>query len=84
MVRKGEGVAPSLKQRKGLIMEKNTFDKDTLVEAMNRQTAAILAVLEVQREILQAVQELQISEDTVGSAMSRYRQKLAVVNGGLE
>lgn len=65
-------------------MEKNTFDNGALTEALNGQTAAILAVLEVQREILQAVQELQISEDAVGNAMSRYRQKLAVVNGGLE
>ena len=65
-------------------MEKNTFDNGALTEALKGQTAAILAALEVQREILQAVRELQISEDVVGSAMSRYRQKWAVVNGGLE
>ena len=65
-------------------MEKNTFDNSALAAALNGQTAAILAALEVQREILQAVRELQISEDAVGSAMSRYRQKWAVVNGGLE
>ena len=65
-------------------MEKNTFDNSARTAALNGQTAAILAALEVQREILQAVRELQISEDVVGSAMSRYRQKWAVVNGGLE
>ena len=65
-------------------MEKNTFDRGTLAEALSTQTAAILAVLEVQREILQAVRELQIGDDAVGSAMSRYQQKWAVVNGGVE
>ena len=65
-------------------MEENTFDNSALAEALSRQTAAILAVLEVQREILQTVRELQISEDALGSAMTRYRQKWAVVNGGLE
>lgn len=65
-------------------MEKNTFDSGTLAEALSRQSAAILVVAETQREILQAVRELQISDDAVGSAMSRYQQKWAVVNGGLE
>ena len=65
-------------------MEKNIFDNSALAEALKEQTAAILAALEVQREILRAVQELQIGEDAVGSAVSRYRQKWAVVNGGPE
>lgn len=65
-------------------MEKNTFDSSALAEALSRQSAAILAILETQQEILQAVRELQIGDDAVGSAMSRYQQKWAVVNGGLE
>lgn len=65
-------------------MEKNTFDSGALAETLSRQSAAILAVLETQREILQAVRELQLGDDAVGSAMSRYQQKWAVVNGGAE
>ena len=50
------------------------------------QTTAILAgfatSVEVQREILQAVLGIQIGDDVIGSAMNRYQQKMAVVNGG--
>lgn len=73
-------------------MEKNSFDSGpkgnvylaTVQEALDRQTAAIFAMLETQREILQAVREIQVGDDIIGTAMSRYRQKWAVVNGGLE
>lgn len=53
-------------------------------EALDRQTAAILAMLELQRELLQSVQEIQVGDDVIGDATSRYQQKMAVVNGGLE
>ena len=53
---------------------------------MGDQTTAILAgfatSVEVQREILQAVLGIQIGDDVIGGAMSRYQQKMAVVNGG--
>ncbi len=73
-------------------MEKISFDSGakgdvslvSVQEALDRQTAAIFAMLEAQREILQAVREIQIGDDIIGTAMSRYQQKWAVVNGGLE
>lgn len=54
---------------------------------MGEQTSALLAgfatSVEVQREILQAVLGIQIGDEVIGNAMTRYRQKMAVVNGGL-
>ena len=53
---------------------------------MGDQTAAILAGFEtsvgVQREILQAVLGIQIGDDVIGQAVSRYQRKMAVVTGG--
>lgn len=43
---------------------------------------AITAMLELQRELLQAVRELR--DDAIGDTVARYRQKWAVVNGGME
>ena len=65
-------------------MEKNAFNSGdaSLREVLDRQTAAITAMLELQRELLQAVREL--GDDAVGDAISHYRQKWAVVNGGME
>ncbi len=60
--------------------------QQAVANVMNDQTSAILAgfatSVEVQREILQAVLGIQIGDDVIGSAMSRYQQKMAVVNGG--
>lgn len=55
-----------------------------IYEALHRQTAAIFATLEVQREILQTLQGMHIGDDTIGDAAARYAQKMAVVNGGQE
>lgn len=61
--------------------------QQAVATVMGDQTAAILAgfsaSVEVQREILQAVLGIQIGDDVIGSAMSRYQQKMAVVNGGV-
>lgn len=61
--------------------------EQAVANVMGDQTAAILAgfatSVEVQREILQAVLGIQIGDDVIGSAMFRYQQKMAVVNGGL-
>lgn len=55
--------------------------------AMNEQTAAILAglsaCLAVQKEILQAVLNIQIGDDVIGDAVTRYQEKMAVVSGGV-
>lgn len=60
--------------------------QQAVAAVMNDQTSAILAgfatSVEVQREILQAVLGIQIGDDVIGSAMSRYQQKWSVVNGG--
>lgn len=92
MTGKGRGATPSLKQRKDLTMEKISFDSGakenvslrSVQETLDRQGAAIHTILEVQQEILRLIGEKQISDDAVGSAMSRYQQKWAVVNGGAE
>ena len=67
-------------------MEKISYDSSatTIQEALQIQTEAILTGLELQREILQAVREIQLGDDAIGSAVSRYQQKMAVVHGGLE
>ncbi len=63
-----------------------TTIQQAVATVMGDQTNAILAgfatSVEVQREILQAVLGIQIGDDVIGSAMSRYQQKMAVVNGG--
>ena len=66
-------------------MEKISYNSSALTvqEALQIQTEAILAGLELQREILQAVRELQLGDDTIGNAVARYGQKMAVVNGGV-
>lgn len=54
---------------------------------MGEQTSAIMAgfsaSVEVQRDILQAVLGIQIGDDIIGNAVSRYQRKMAVVNGGM-
>ena len=61
--------------------------QQAVAAVMHDQTSAILAgfatSVEVQREILQAVLGIQIGDEVIGNAMTRYRQKMAVVNGGL-
>lgn len=61
--------------------------QQAVVTVTEGQTAAILAgfsaLLEVQKEILQAILGIQIGDDVIGSAISRYQQKMAVVNGGM-
>lgn len=53
---------------------------------MEDQIAAIAAGFEasvgVQREILEAVLGIRIGDDIIGNAVTRYQQKMAVVNGG--
>ena len=60
-------------------MEKNAFNSGdaSLREALDRQTAAITAMLELQRELLQAVRELGENDP------DQYREKMTVVNGGV-
>ena len=61
--------------------------QQAVATVMGDQTSAILAgfatSVEVQREILQAVLGIHIGDEVIGNAVSRYRQKMAVVNGGL-
>ena len=61
--------------------------QQAVAQVTGEQTSAILAgfasSLEVQREILQAVLGIQIGDELIGNAISRYRQKMAVVNGGM-
>lgn len=53
---------------------------------MGDQTAALLSGFEasigVQKEILQAVLGIQIGDDVIGQAVSRYQRKMAVLKGG--
>lgn len=65
-------------------MEKNALSGGdaSLREVLDRQMAAITAMLELQRELLRAVRELH--DDAIGDTVARYRQKWAVVNGGME
>ena len=62
----------------------NNTGAKTLQEALALQTAGILAILEIQQELLRTVREIQIGDDVIGSAAARYRQKMAVVQGGGE
>ncbi len=60
--------------------------QEAVAQVMQDNTAAMAAGLaasvEVQREILQAVLGIQVGDDVIGSAVSRYQRKMAVVNGG--
>ncbi len=60
--------------------------QEAVALVMNDQTAAILAGFEssvgVQREILQAVLGIQIGDDVIGQAVTRYQRRLAAVKGG--
>jgi len=63
---------------------------DTIRQAVSgeteSQTAAIVAGLEasigVQREILEAVQGIELGDETIGRAVSRYDRQNAIMNGG--
>ena len=50
----------------------------------NSQTllAAVLESVAVQRQILQAVQDIRIGDDMIARAAERYERKMAVVRGG--
>ena len=60
--------------------------QEAVAMVMGDQTAAIMAGFEssvgVQREILQAVLGIQIGDDVIGQAVSRYQRRLATVRGG--
>ncbi len=75
-------------QRNGTNIEAPlTTIQEAVAMVMGDQTAAILSGFEasvgVQREILQAVLGIQIGDDIIGQAVSRYQRKMAVVNGGV-
>lgn len=53
-----------------------------VLEATEKQTAAIMESVAVQREILRAVQEIRIGDDVIARAAERYERKMAVVRGG--
>lgn len=67
-----------------ITLENSSMGNGSVEEALRQQTAAILASLEAQREILQAIREIRIGDDAIGSALFRYQQKMAVMNGGAE
>lgn len=60
--------------------------QEAVALVMQDQTSAILAGFEasvgVQREILEAVLGIQIGDDVIGAAVSRYNVKQAIVKGG--
>lgn len=60
--------------------------QEAVALVMQDQTAAILAGFEVsvgvQREILEAVLGIQIGDDVIGNAVTRYSRKQAVIRGG--
>ena len=61
--------------------------QEAVALVMQDQTQAILAGFEasvgVQREILEAVLGIQIGDDVIGNAVSRYNHKQAVIRGGV-
>lgn len=63
-----------------------TTIQEAVALVMEDQTAAILAGFEasvgVQREILEAVLGIQIGDDVLGNAVSRYTHKQSVMRGG--
>ena len=60
--------------------------QEAVALVMEDQTGAILrgfeASIGVQKEILQAVLGIQLGDELIGMAVSRYRRKLAVMKGG--
>ena len=60
--------------------------QEAVAVTMQAQSDAILAGFEasigVQREILEAVLGIQLGDSTIYQAVARYRQKMAVVQGG--
>lgn len=60
--------------------------KEAVALVMQDQTAAILTGFEtsvgVQREILEAVLGIQIGDDVIGNAVTRYNTKQAIIHGG--
>ena len=60
--------------------------QEAVALVMQDQTAAILSGFEasvgVQREILEAVLGIQIGDDVIGNAVSRYSRKQAIIRGG--
>lgn len=61
--------------------------QEAVALVMQDQTSAILAGFEVSvgvlREILEAVLGIQIGDDVIGNAMTRYTRKQAIIKGGL-
>ena len=60
--------------------------QEAVALVMEDQTGAILrgfeASIGVQKEILQAVLGIQLGDELIGMAVSRYQRKLAVMKGG--
>lgn len=61
--------------------------QEAVALVMQDQTSAILAGFEasvgVQREILEAVLGIQIGDDVIGNAVTRYTRKQAIIKGGV-
>lgn len=66
------------------MMENNS---PAVIQALEEQTAVIQAGFEttiaLQREILQALGDGRMDDAVIGQAVSRYQQKMAVVDGGV-
>jgi len=60
--------------------------QQTLAMVMEEQSAILAgveALLAMQGELLQVMLGNQMNDELVGQAVSRYQQKMAVVNGGV-
>lgn len=53
-----------------------------VLEATEKQTAAIMESVAVQQQILQAVLNIRIGDEAIARAVERYERKMAVVRGG--
>lgn len=49
---------------------------------IEEMTALLASSIEVQREILEAVLGIEIGDDVIGNAISRYQRKMTVIHGG--
>lgn len=51
-------------------------------EQMEEMNALLSSSISVQREILEAVLGIEIGDDVIGNAISRYQRKMTVIHGG--
>jgi hypothetical protein len=49
---------------------------------MEEMAELLASSIEVQREILEAVLGIEIGDDVIGNAVSRYQRKMTVIHGG--